>query len=296
MIDLFEKIKSQKILLADGAWGTMLFEKGLQQGECPELWNITNKERVFDIAKQYVAAGSDIVETNSFGGSVIKLEHYNLGSRTEEINIEAANISREAAGNEKLVFGSMGPCGKILIMGDVTEDQIYDSFSLQAKSLVKGGSDALIIETMTALDEALIAIRACKENTSVPIICTFTFDKTINNDYRTMMGISPEEMCKALISAGVDVVGSNCGNGFDGMIEIAKELRKISSKIPIMIQANAGMPELVEEKVVYPEKPDEMAEKIPALINLGVSIIGGCCGTTPAHISKFSQIINQFAH
>lgn len=294
MPDLLEKIKKREILLSDGAWGTMLFEKGLMQGECPELWNITNREEVLDIAKQYISAGADIVETNSFGASFLRLEHYGLASKTEEINFEAAKISREAAGDEKLVFGSVGPCGKILMMGDVSEDQVYDYFKIQVKALISGGADAIIIETMTALDEALIAISACKENTSVPVICTFTFDKTVNNDYRTMMGISPEEMCKELINAGVDVIGTNCGNGFDGMIEIAKVIRKINSDIQLMIQANAGMPELIDGKNIYPEKPDEMASKVPILINLGVNIIGGCCGTTPAHIAKFAQIINQF--
>jgi 5-methyltetrahydrofolate--homocysteine methyltransferase len=293
MLELLQKIKEGNILLSDGAWGTMLFEKGLAQGECPELWNITNRDKVLDIAKQYIEAGSDIIETNSFGGSYLKLEHYNLESRTEELNIEAARISREAAGNEKFVIGSVGPCGKILMMGDVTEDEMYDSFKTQIIGLVKGGVDALCVETMTAMDEALIAIKACKENTSVPVICTFTFDQTVNNDYRTMMGISPEDMCRELINAGVDILGTNCGNGFDGMIEIATEIRKINSDIPLMIQANAGMPELIDGKNVYPEKPEEMASKIPVLVDLGVNIIGGCCGTTPAHIAKFAHILHQ---
>jgi 5-methyltetrahydrofolate--homocysteine methyltransferase len=294
MIDLLEKIKSGTILLADGAWGTMLFEKGLKAGDCPELWNITNKEKVIEIARQYISAGSDMIETNSFGGSYLKLRHYNLESKTEEINIQAARISREAAGTEKIVLGSIGPSGKILMMGDVTEQEMYDSFRIQAKALLEGGIDAFIIETMTAIDEALLAVRACKETSSAPVICTFTFSKTIHHYYRTMMGVSPEEMCIQIINAGADVIGTNCGNGFGGMIEIAAELRRVNKDIPLMIQANAGLPELLNNNIIYPEKPDEMASKLPELINLGVNIIGGCCGTTPAHISKFSEFLKKY--
>lgn len=288
MLDL---LKENKVLLSDGGWGTMLFEKGLQAGDCPELWNITHREKVFDVAKSYVDAGADIIETNSFGGTGMKLSLYGLGDKAEKLNVEAAYISCEAAGKEVLVFGSVGPTGKILMMGDVTAEQMYSTFLQQCKALEKGGVNAIVIETMTALDEALLAIKAAKEGTSLRVICTFTFDKTVDNTYRSMMGVSPAEMAKTLINAGVDVIGTNCGNGFDGMIEISKEIRNEFPDIPLLVQANAGMPQLIDGENVFPESHEEMASKIPFLIDLGVNIIGGCCGTTPAYISEFKKHI-----
>lgn len=292
MRNLLNRIQEQKVLLSDGAWGTMLFEKGLSAGECPELWNLSQRDKVLEVARSYIQAGADIIETNSFGGSGIKLALYGLEKKAEEINIEAAKISREAAGDKAIVLGSVGPCGKIIMMGDVTEDQIYQSFKEQCLALQKGGVDAIIIETMTALDEAILAIKAAKENTKLPVICTFTFDKTVDNTYRTMMGVSPSEMAEALINEGVNIIGTNCGNGFDGMIQISKEIREFSSNIPLLVQANAGMPQLIDGANVFPEGPQEMASKIPELKKIGVNIIGGCCGTTPEYITEFAKFIH----
>jgi 5-methyltetrahydrofolate--homocysteine methyltransferase len=292
MKDLLDKLKN-KVLLSDGAWGTMLFDKGLETGECPELWNLTQRDKVLDIAKSYIKAGADIIGTNSFGATGMKLELYGLADKASEINIEAASISCEAAGNDKFVIGSVGPTGKILMMGEVNEKQVYDTFREQCCALEKGGVDALVIETMTALDEALLAIKAAKENTTLPVICTFSFDKTVDNTYRTMMGVSPTEMAKNLINAGAVMIGTNCGNGFDGMVEICREIRKEFPDFPLLVQANAGMPQLIDGKNVFPEGPKEMAVKIPQLLDLGVNIIGGCCGTNPEYISEFSKFIHE---
>ncbi len=291
MKSIIDKIKEGSVLLSDGAWGTMLYSMGLESTECPELWNISNPDKVFQIAKSYVDAGANIIETNSFGGSRLKLNMYGHGGKTKEINLAAAKISREAAGDGVYVFGSIGPTGKILMMGDVSEQEIYEAFSEQAVSLEEGGADALIVETMSALDEANIAVKACKENTSLPVICTFSFEKTVNGDYRTMMGVSPSDMVSALIAGGVDIVGANCGNGFDGMVDIAKEIRNSNQSVLLMIQANAGMPVIIDGKNHYKESPAEMAAKLPLLIDHNVNIIGGCCGTTPEHIAQFAEII-----
>lgn len=293
MKDLPERLKENKVLLSDGAWGTMLFKQGLSSGECPELWNLTHRNKVLEIAKSYIRAGADIIGTNSFGASEMKLDLYGLAGKAAEINFEAASISREAAGPDKFVMGSVGPTGKILMMGEVSDEQVYESFYEQCRSLKKGGVNAIIIETMTALDEALIAVRAAKDNAPLPVICTFTFDKTLDNTFRTMMGVSPKEMATALINAGVDIIGTNCGNGFDGMIEISNEIRKEFPDIPLLVQANAGMPKLVGGENIFPESPKEMAAKIPKLIDLGVNIIGGCCGTTPEYISQFAKTIHK---
>jgi len=291
MMNIIDKIKEGSVLLSDGAWGTMLYNMGLESTECPEIWNITNPDRVFQIAQSYVEAGANIIETNSFGGSRLKLDMYGLGDKTQEINLAAAKISREAAGDDVYVFGSIGPTGKILMMGDVSEQEVYKAFSEQAISLEQGGADTLIIETMSALDEANIAIKATIENTSLPVICTFSFEKTVNGDYRTMMGVSPTEMVSALIASGTAIVGANCGNGFDGMVEIAKEIRETNQSVYLMIQANAGIPEIIEGKIHFKESPAEMAAKLPYLIEQNVNIIGGCCGTTPDHIAQFAKII-----
>jgi 5-methyltetrahydrofolate--homocysteine methyltransferase len=291
MNSLLTALKNKKILISDGAWGTFLHERGLQPGECPELWNSTHRDDVFAIAKSYIDAGADIILTNSFGGSPAKLEHYGLQDRTAELNETAAAISREAAGTDHLVLGSIGPTGVMLMMGEVSEETLYDGFCVQAGALKKGGVDALCIETMSALDEACLAIRAARESSGLEVACTFTFEKTINGEFRTMMGVSPAEMVQAVKEAGASVLGTNCGNGFDQMIDIVKEIRSIDPLTPILVHANAGKPVFQDGKTVFPETPEMMAAKINDLIKSGANIIGGCCGTTPAHIQRLVQAI-----
>ncbi len=281
---ILDKLNNNEILLSDGAWGTFLQDKGMMPGECPELWNITHRNEVLDIAKSYLLAGSDIIETNSFGGSIFKLSMYGLADRVGEINFAAAEISREAAGKKAYVAGSIGPSGKMVLMGDVTEKELYDGFREQAVALEKGGSDIIIIETMSALDEASQAVRAARENTKCTVISTMTFSKTPRGEYRTMMGVSPVEMMAAMKAAGAHIIGSNCGNGIEEMIGIVKEIRSADNLIPVMIQANAGVPELIDGKTVFRESPELMASYVPELIKAGANIIGGCCGTTPEHI------------
>ena len=291
MNSLLTALKNKKVLISDGAWGTFLHERGLQPGECPELWNSTHRDDVFAIAKSYIDAGADIILTNSFGGSPAKLEHYGLQDRTAELNETAAAISREAAGGDHLVLGSIGPTGVMLMLGEVSEETLYDGFCVQAEALKKGGVDALCIETMSALDEACLAIRAARESSGLEVACTFTFEKTINGEFRTMMGVSPAEMVQAVKEAGASVLGTNCGNGFDQMIDIVKEIRSIDPLTPILVHANAGKPVFQDGKTVFPETPEMMAAKINDLIKSGANIIGGCCGTTPAHIQGLVHAI-----
>ena len=291
MNSLLTALKNKKVLISDGAWGTFLHQRGLQPGECPELWNVTHRSDVFAIAKSYIDAGADMILTNSFGGSPLKLNHFGLLDRTTELNEAAAKISREAAGIEKLVLGSMGPTGAILMMGEVSEQEVYDGFSRQAQALKKGGVDAICVETMSAIDEASIAVRAAKESTGLEVVCTFTFEKTAAGEYRTMMGVSPSEMVQAIKEAGASVIGTNCGNGFDQMIDIVREIRSIDPLTPILVHANAGKPLYQDGKTVFPETPEMMAAKVQDLIDSGANIIGGCCGTTPAHIQKLVHAI-----
>jgi 5-methyltetrahydrofolate--homocysteine methyltransferase len=292
-MNILDDIKKGKILLSDGAWGTFLQAKGLTPGECPELWNITHRNDVLDIAKNYICAGSDIIETNSFGGSIFKMSLYGLAGRVEELNEAASAISREAAGKDKYVAGSIGPTGKMILMGDVTEKELYDCFAQQSKALEKGGADIIIIETMTALDESALAVRAAKENTNCTVVLTMTFSKTLRGEYRTMMGASPEELVKVALAEGADIVGSNCGNGIADMIGIVKEIRACDKEIPIIIQANAGVPELIDGKTLFRESPAHMASFVEELVRAGANIIGGCCGTTPEHIEAIGGAIRK---
>jgi len=251
---IIDQIKTGKILVSDGAWGTFLQQKGLKLGECPEEWNFTHPEEVFDIAKSYIVAGADMIETNSFGGTIFKIEKYGFADKVFELNKAAAEISRKAAG-DKFVIGSVGPTGKILMMGDVKEEELYEAFKEQVLGLEAGGVDAIMIETMTDLDEARLAIRAAKENTKCEVFCTMTFDKTVQGEFRTMMGISPTDMVNTLIEAGADLIGANCGNGIADMIGIVEEIRKANSEIPVLVHANAGMPHYHDGQTVSLKLP-----------------------------------------
>jgi 5-methyltetrahydrofolate--homocysteine methyltransferase len=244
-----------------------------------------------NVAKDYIEAGADMVESDSFGGTSFKLEHYGLAEKASEINEAAAKISRKAAGENNWVIASIGPTGKMLLMGDVTEDELYNAFKTQALAFEKGGADAVCIETMSAVDEATLAVKAARENTSLEVICTFTFEKTVNGDYRTMMGVSPSEMAVAMVEAGADIIGTNCGNGIERMIDIVKEIREAAPDMPILVHANAGAPVNVNGIDTFPETPEDMKRQIPALIEAGANIIGGCCGTTPAHIKAMKEAI-----
>ena len=290
---IVDAVKDGRILVSDGAWGTFLHAKGLQPGECPELWCVERPDDVFDIAKSYIDAGSDMIEADSFGGTRFKLEHYGLAERVVEINKAAAAISRKAAGEDNWVIASIGPTGKMLVTGDVTEDELYDAFKEQAVALAEGGTDAICVETMSAIDEASLAIRAVKENTDCEIICTFTFELKRSGKYRSMMGASPADAAKASIEAGADIIGTNCGNGFERMIDIVKEIRAAAPDTPILVHANAGLPQFVDGKDVFPETPEQMAALVPAIIEAGANIIGGCCGTTPDHITAIKNAVEQ---
>lgn len=293
MDKLFKLLKTGKLLVSDGAWGTYLFKKGLVSGDCPEAWNLTHYQEVLNIAKSYIEAGSDIISTNSFGANIFKLSQYKLSEKLSDICKISAEISRKAAGEEKIVMASLGPTGKFLMMGDITVNDLYDSFKQQAIAFEAGGADAVCIETFYALDEAEQAIKAVKENTSLAVICTFTFDKT-QDGYKSLMGTTPQLMTESLTSFGADIIGANCGSGFEDMIEIVKNIREVSKEIPIIIQSNAGLPVFENGNLVYSETPEKIKNIVPKIIEAGANIIGGCCGTTPEHIKVISEIVKTY--
>ncbi len=292
MQSILERLKNGEILFCDGAMGTFLQAKGLQPGQCPELWCVDRAEDVMDIHRQYRAAGSDIVECNTFGGSPYKLRHYNLAERCFELNAAAARIAREVAGDTQYVLGSIGPTGEFMApLGLEPEENFIAAFAEQAKGLEAGGADLVIIETMTALEECAAGVKAAKANTSLTVIASFTFDPQANGGYASMMGIRPDVFARAMVELGADIIGVNCGTGPDHAIEMVKILKDNAPDTPIMAMPNAGMPTLEDGRTVFKETPEQMAQKAPLLVKAGANIIGGCCGTGPAHISAMKKAI-----
>lgn len=293
MKDLFTELNSGRIILSDGAWGTMLQNMGLQSGECPEYWNLTHPDRVKEVAATYVKTGSNIVLTNTFGGSCFKLSNYDLQDKTQQINRRGVELSKEAAGDNVLVAASVGPTGKFLQpLGEVSQEEMYTAFCEQISAMVDGGANAILIETMSDLSEATLAVKAAKEVSSLPVMATMTFEKG-KLGYRTMMGFSINQTVKALNDANADILGTNCGNGIEQICEIIAEMRKFTSKF-LIAHPNAGLPKLVNNKTVFNQTPEEMAQYIHDLIRVGANIIGGCCGTTPDHIEAMAQQIKNF--
>ena len=290
MKDLLARVRDREVLISDGAMGTFLHAKGLAPGECPESWCVSHPDVVQGIAQAYIDAGSDIVETNSFGGTSFKLKPYGFAANVAEFNRAAAALAKEAMGDKGYVAASVGPTGHIVEEegGDTTPEALYAAFAEQVKALAEGGADAICIETMMSLTEAVQAIRAAKENTSLPVICTFTFEPGARG-FRTMMGLKPDRAAREAAAAGADIVGANCGNGIVNMIEITRQMRAAVPGAPILIHANAGAPVVEDGKTVFKETPEFMASRIKELIEAGANIVGGCCGTTPEHIRAMAQ-------
>ncbi len=268
-------------VLLDGAWGTQLHERGLAAGEASEGWNITHPEEVQALAGAYAEAGSSILLTNTFGANRISLARHKLDDRTVQINQEAARLSHSAAGSRARVFGSIGPSGKMLLTGEVSEDDLTKAFEEQARALADGGVDALVIETMADLDEAVCAVGAAC-GTGLPVVACMVYDSGPNND-RTMMGVSPENAASRFKDAGAWALGANCGQGPDGFRAILDQYAAVS-ELPLWMKPNAGLPEVVDGKPVYRVTPEEFAREAAQLCEAGATFVGGCCGTGPAFI------------
>jgi 5-methyltetrahydrofolate--homocysteine methyltransferase len=290
---LLERLTDGEVLVADGAMGTMLLARGLEPGAPPESINLSRPEVLEEIARLYLEAGADIIQTNTFGGCPLKLAMYGLDDQAEEINRAAVRAVRSAVNDRALVSGSCGPSGAMLKpYGDTEPDEMYGAFRRQMEALIGAGVDVICVETMTAVEEAALAIRAAKDvDRDIPVMATMTFDATPRG-YYTIMGVTVEQAAAELISAGADVVGSNCGNGIGPMIEIARLFRACTDR-PLLIQPNAGLPETKDGELVYSETPEFMAERARDLIAAGVSIIGGCCGTTPDHVRALRATVDS---
>ena len=280
------------ILISDGAMGTMLQGKGLTDGGAPELWNVDNPNAIEEVLEEYAAAGANLITTNTFGGTRGRLQMHGLEDRLFELNKAGAEIARKVADRHPgcYVMGDVGPSGELMEpMGTMTIDEAKALFSDQIKALVAGGVDAILIETMSDLQEVEAAVSAAKEVApELPVIVTFSFDTNM----RTMMGVKPEVAVKTLAAQGVRIIGANCGRGVDEMRIIAKELTGARSEgVFIITQSNAGLPKLVGGDFVYDGTPEEMARYAQDMKDLGVNVIGSCCGSSPAHTKAMAATI-----
>jgi 5-methyltetrahydrofolate--homocysteine methyltransferase len=284
MAHWLDRLAEQGILISDGAWGTQLAERGLPTGVAPELWNAENPDAVRAVAQAYVDAGSDLILTNTFGGSPFKLAKVGLGEQLEDLNRRGVELSREAAGDRVLVFASLGPTGEFMQpLGPVSEDDMVAAFEQQVQAFVDGGADGVVIETMTDLGEAKAALRALRQASDLPAVVSMTFDKGVKG-YATMMGVKPGQAAGELEAAGADAIGANCGSGIDDVTRVIGLMRGATGK-PLWAKPNAGLPELVEGRTVFRETAAQMADHLAGLVEAGAGIVGGCCGTTPAHVA-----------
>ncbi|MCX6136462.1 MAG: homocysteine S-methyltransferase family protein [Ignavibacteriales bacterium] len=288
---VLELLSKGKILISDGAMGTELQKRGLPTGGCPEEFNVTHSDIITAIHADYFAAGADIVETNTFGANRIRLSRSGYGERVVEFCTSAVQNARKVCPAGKFVGGSIGPTGEMLEpYGEVSIMAAYDAFAEQARALAAAGVDLFFVETMMSIEEAETAVKATKDAAAIPVVATMTFEAS-ESGIHTMWGVDIPTAVERLTAAGADILGANCGRGFDEMVEIIKVMRPLTSK-PIIAQANAGLPELVDGRSAYRETPENIAPKAQQLLTLGINIIGGCCGTGPAHIRKLRELIS----
>ncbi len=296
---LLHETARQRRLVCDGAMGTQLMLAGLEQGGCGEMWNLTHPDRVLEIQRRYVAAGTDCLISNTFGGSRIMLQRHGHADDLRALNQAGVRIAREAfGGREGFVLGDLGPLGAILEpYGDLSQDEARAAYEEQARALVEAGADAIIIETQTSLDETGIAIDAAKAAGAPCVIASLAYDLSADKTfYVTMMGVQPETAASFAQRRGADIIALNCGTGMDmpGAAKVAAIYRQ-HCILPIMVQPNAGLPVLENGKAVYKQAPDEMAGGVPAALAAGANIIGSCCGSTPEHTQAISRMVRQFS-
>lgn len=283
---LLTKLLTEKPVITDGAWGTQIQSLGLEAGSCPDAWNLENPAAIEKVAASYVAAGSRIILTNTFGASRIMLERHGLSDKARAINRAGAEISRKAASDKAFVFGSIGPSGKLYFTGEISEQDLSDAFEEQAMGLAEGGVHGIVIETISELDEAKIALRAARK-TGLPVVVSMVYDSGQEFD-RTMMGTTPEEAASNLKNEGADVIGANCGVGIEFIVTVTKRLRA-ATDLPIWIKPNAGLPEVVDGRVMYNMDPAKFASHALNVRTAGADFIGGCCGTSPAFIRELKS-------
>ena len=274
------------LLIADGATGTMMMAAGLPAGAAPELWNVERPEQVLALYQAYLEAGSQIILTNTFGGSRLKLDKTGLAGRAYELNLAAARLARQAAGERAYVAGDIGPTGELMApLGALTFEQAQEVFAEQASALAEGGADALWVETMSDLAEARAAVTAARQATDLPVFCSFSFGRKA----RTMMGVTPRQAALELWPLGLTAIGANCGEGLEMIPEVLAQMRQAVPEATLIAKPNAGLPKLVEGKTVYDLAPEQFAGRMAEFVQLGAQIVGSCCGSSPAYIAALAR-------
>lgn len=288
-----ENFNELPLLPTDGAWGTELMKLGGAPSELKELWNVSAPDKVLRVARSYVEAGARIILTNTFSANRIVLERHGAPGRSAELSRAGAAISREAAGDQAWVFGSIGPTGKLVSMKQLAIADAEAAFAEQAVALAEGGADAIVIETMADLEEARAALRACLGACKLPVGVSFTFDSGKDKN-RTMMGVTTGQAWKAAQEGGASFVGANCGIGIDAYVKVARELAQCGTQLPLWIKGNAGRPVMAADgSTHYLAGPDDFSRAVPELVAAGVRFIGGCCGSTPAHVAAIVAAIDN---
>lgn len=287
-----ELIAERHTLMIDGAMGTELFARGLTAGDPPELWNIEQPDKIIEIHQNYVNAGSDIILTNSFGGTAFRLKLHKLDNRVFELNKAAAMVARgvvDESGRRVIVAGSMGPSGELLEpMGEMTPETAAAAFAAQAEGLAAGGADVLWIETMSSLEEIEAAIAGARQVTDLPVAATLSYDTA----GRTMMGVTGTQAAERLVSLGVAAVGANCGNNVADTEAAVREIKAGAGDVPVIVKANAGVPEFKGDALVYSGSAEVMGAHVKRMMSEEIEIIGGCCGTSTQHLIYMRGVID----
>lgn len=286
----FEQLLADGPVLTDGAWGTQLQARGLAPGEFPDLWNVRWPHRVREVAESYISAGSRVILTNTFGANPFRLAEINAQKQVRELNCAGVWISQNAAAEKAAVFASMGPSGKMIVSGDIAFDELHHGFRQQTEAFAEAGAEAVVIETMSELDEARAALLAAQE-VGLPAVVCMVFDSGKDKD-RTMMGNTPEEVAEALTKAGATAIGANCGQGIATAINVCRRLAA-ATDLPIWMKPNAGLPELSGGEIKYNTTARQFAAHVPALIEAGASFLGGCCGSDPEFIREIDAVLKS---
>jgi 5-methyltetrahydrofolate--homocysteine methyltransferase len=291
------ELLAEGVVLLDGGMGSSLIARGLTLGRSPELWNVERPDDVRAIHAAYIAAGSDVVQTNTFGGNPFTLARHDLGDRLEEINCAAARVAREAAGADRLVAGNVGPSSLFLEpLGDAKPADLEEGFGRQAAALAAGGADYISVETMIDLNEALCALRGIRAATGLPVTVSLTFELK-KRGFFTMMGNTPEDCVRALAEGGAVAAGANCSIGSDAMIELCPLLVKgaavSGTGIPVIVKPNAGLPDTEDGRPVYRQEPAEFAAHVASMAAAGARAVGGCCGTDARFITSLAVALGR---
>jgi 5-methyltetrahydrofolate--homocysteine methyltransferase len=287
--EFLSKLNQGALMTADGATGTNLLQRGMPVGQPSDLWVLDNPDEVVRLHRDFIAAGSDIILTNTFGAKSVQLSRFNLADRVHQINLKAVDLARQAVGDQPVyIAGSIGPLGTLLKpYGTLEEKEAEAAILEQAQALIEGGVDLMVIETQYDLREAILAVQAVRSLSDLPLVCSFSYDRGL----RTMMGVNPSQMAEEIGILGVNLLGINCGHSLEENLANLKELAE-NTDLPVWFKPNAGLPSMNEANhPVYSVSPEEMGNQVPLWLEAGARIVGGCCGTSPTHLEQIHAAV-----